>query len=289
MPPPRERATLVSQRHPALARFLRALVAAIGLARRQIQLDGREVLVGELRQEMGDAIEPGALLVVGIDDEPRRLLAVGVLQHQILGARILDPVLARFEVHRAQLPALDRVAHALGEALFLLPVIHREPVLDQVDSRADQHLLELRASAEEFAILLVGAEAHHPLDPGAVVPAAVEQDHLAARRQMGDVALKVPLSALLLGRRAERHDAADARVEALADPLDDAALAAASRPSKITTTLRPCSRTHSCSLISSNCRRTSSSTYLYLAAGRFGGLPSPTMRQRCSMISASLA
>src|SRR5262249_50363878 len=65
-------------------------------------------------------------------------------------------------------------------------------------------------------------------------------------------------------------------------------LPAASRPSKITTTLRPSSRTHSCSLISSNCRRTNSSMYLYLARGFFGGLPSPTTRQRCSISTPSL-
>ena len=62
-------------------------------------------------------------------------------------------------------------------------------------------------------------------DAGAVVPAAVEQDDFAARRQLGDIALKIPLAALALGRRAERHDAADARVQALGDALDDAALA----------------------------------------------------------------
>ena len=62
-------------------------------------------------------------------------------------------------------------------------------------------------------------------DAGAVVPAAVEQHDLAAGRQMRDVALEVPLAALALGRRRQRHGAADARVETLRDPLDDAAFA----------------------------------------------------------------
>src|SRR5208337_5201248 len=57
----------------------------------------------------------------------------------------------------------------------------------------------------------------------AIVPAAVEQDDFPRRRQVGDVALKIPLAALALGRRAERHDTADARVQALGDALDDAA------------------------------------------------------------------
>ena len=42
-------------------------------------------------------------------------------------------------------------------------------------------------------VLLVGAEAHDPLDAGPVVPAAVEQHDLPAGREMGDVALEVPL------------------------------------------------------------------------------------------------
>ena len=72
---------------------------------------------------------------------------------------------------------------------------------------------------------LVGAEAHHPLDAGAVVPAAVEQHHLAGRRQVGHIALEVPLRALAVVRRRQRRHPAHARVEPLRDALDDAALA----------------------------------------------------------------
>src|SRR3712207_6967864 len=52
-----------------------------------------------------------------------------------------------------------------------------------------------------FRSLLVGAEAHDPLDPGAVVPGAVEQNHLPGTGQVGDVALEVPLPAFPLGGR----------------------------------------------------------------------------------------
>ena len=79
--------------------------------------------------------------------------------------------------------------------------------------------------AEELLDSSVGAEAHHALDAGAVVPAAVEQHDLAAGRQMRDVALEIPLRALALARRRQRRDAADARIEPLGDALDDAALA----------------------------------------------------------------
>ena len=70
-----------------------------------------------------------------------------------------------------------------------------EPVLDEHDAGANEHPLELRAGAQELLVLVVGAEAHHALDAGAVVPAAVEQDDLAGGRQVRDVALEVPLRA----------------------------------------------------------------------------------------------
>ena len=98
-----------------------------------------------------------------------------------------------------------------AEPAFLLLVADREPVLDQDDARADQHPLELRAGAQELLVLLVGAEAHHALHAGAVVPTAVEQHHLARRGQLRHVALEVPLRLLALGRRAQGHHATDAR------------------------------------------------------------------------------
>ena len=79
--------------------------------------------------------------------------------------------------------------------------------------------------AEELLDIVLAAKAHHALDAGAVVPAPVEQHDLAAGRQMGDIALEIPLRALALARRRQRDDAADARVQPLRDALDHAALA----------------------------------------------------------------
>ncbi len=47
----------------------------------------------------------------------------------------------------------------------------------------------------------------------------------ARRRQLGHVALEIPLGLLPLGRGAERDHPADAGAEGFDDPLDDAALA----------------------------------------------------------------
>ena len=114
---------------------------------------------------------------------------------------------------------------ALLEAAPLLLAAHREPELDQVDAAVHEVALELRRLAHEFVVLLVAAEAHHALDAGAVVPGAVEQHDLAARRQVPDVALEIPLAAFLVGRLLQRHDARAARIQVLHEALDRAALA----------------------------------------------------------------
>ena len=101
-----------------------------------------------------------------------------------------------------------------------------EPVLDQDDAGVDHRLLDGRAPARGTGSPALGrAEAHHPLDAGAVVPAAVEDDHLAGRREVRHVALDVHLGLLPLGRRGQRHDPEHPGAHPLDDPLDRAALA----------------------------------------------------------------
>ena len=99
--------------HEPLGRFLRPFVAGVLLAWRDFDLDRPHVVIGNLLEQVGDAVEPCLLLIVSVDHEPRRVRTVGVSEHLVLGLGILDPVLARLDVHRAQLPALDRVADAV--------------------------------------------------------------------------------------------------------------------------------------------------------------------------------
>ena len=150
---------------------------------------------------------------------------MGALEHDLLRLGVVLPAAARLEVHRAQFPLLERVVDAAQEARVLLFVGDREPVLDELDARADQHLLELGHRTEELLVLLVGAEPHHPLHAGAVVPAAVEQHHLARSGQVRGIALEVPLGAFAVVGRGQCGHPAHPRVEPLGDPLDDAALA----------------------------------------------------------------
>ena len=86
------------------------------------------------------------------------------------------------------------------EATALLLATDREPELDQVQPAAHQVTLELRRLAHELFVLGFVAEAHDALDAGPVVPRAIEQHDLAAGGQVLDVALEVPLTALLIGR-----------------------------------------------------------------------------------------
>jgi hypothetical protein len=92
-------------------------------------------------------------------------------------------------------------------------------------SGSSRRSLNLRSCSAEAVVLLLGAKTHHALDPGPVVPTAVEQDDLAARGQVGDVALEVPLGLLTVARGGQGGDAAPARIEVLGDPLDHPALA----------------------------------------------------------------
>ena len=146
---------------------------------------------------------------------------------------------------------LEGVVEAVLEPALLLLVADREPVLESMIPSSTS-IRSKRALAQEPAVLLVGAKPHHPLDPGPVVPAAVEQDDLAPGGELGHVALEVPLRRLPLGRGRQGHDPGEMRgfrysvMRLIVPPFP-----AASRPSNEITRPFPSSRTHSCQLISS--------------------------------------
>jgi len=65
-----------------------------------------------------------------------------------------------------------------GEPRPLFGRRDRKPQLGQADPVVDEHLLEQRRLPDELGVLLGRAVAHHPLDPGPVVPGPVEQHDL---------------------------------------------------------------------------------------------------------------
>ena len=114
---------------------------------------------------------------------------------------------------------------AFGEALFLLLLVHAQPVLEQQDAVVHQQLFEHRRLAQELLVFGFAAITHHPFNTGTVVPAAVHQHDLAVGGKMRGVTLEVPLRGFTVGGLGQRHHPALARVEMLADGLDRAALA----------------------------------------------------------------
>jgi len=67
----------IDVRHEALTCYLRTLVIAIRLTRRQRNLDWVQIVVRDSRQQMSNAIEPGLFLVVGVHHVPGAHLSVG--------------------------------------------------------------------------------------------------------------------------------------------------------------------------------------------------------------------
>lgn len=174
---------------------------------------------------MTDAIEASAALVVSVDNVPRGLADVCVGEHRFFGFGIILPTGAGFEVHFAEFPAFGGVSEALLEAALLFGIADREPVFDEDDAGADEHAFEFRAGAEELTDIGFRAKPHDAFDAGAVVPGAVEEDHLAGSGEMGNIALKVPLSFFTFGGDGEGDDADDAGIELLSDAFNHAAFA----------------------------------------------------------------
>ena len=236
-------------------------VAAAPLSLRQREIPGLERLVRDHAQQVADDVQPAALLVVGVRDVPRRPCGVGRGEHRVPRPRVVVPAAVRLQVHVRQLPDLPRVVDPALQAAGLLVGADLEPVLDQQDPGVDHRLLEGRHQLEEPLGLLRRAEAHHPLDARAVVPAAVEDHDLACGREVRDVALHVHLGLLALGRGGQGDHPEHPRADPLGDPLDRAPLPAVSRPSNTMQIFAPDALTHSCIATSSPCSMRISRSY----------------------------
>src|SRR6185369_8347100 len=84
---PSFRSVVLGYEAPAAERRLvviRALATALG----QADLGPRQLLVGDLLEQVPDAVQPRPLLVVAPQDVPRRVLAVGGLEHLVPGPRV---------------------------------------------------------------------------------------------------------------------------------------------------------------------------------------------------------
>src|SRR5271170_2819984 len=125
------------------------------------------------------AIQPRVLLVVGIDDVPGRKGSIGREKHIVSRARVVVPSPMRFEVHWTKFPDFPTVVDATEKALGLFLLTHLKPILYQYDSIFDHCAFPIRAHLQKSSCVFSGAEAHNPLDAGAVVPATIEDNYLA--------------------------------------------------------------------------------------------------------------
>src|SRR5207237_8104916 len=121
------------------------------------------------------------------------------------------PAGIRFEIHVRQLPSLAPVIDARLQPPRLLFGTDLHPIFQEDNTIVDEALLELGCDLQKAPGLLFSAEPHHPLDAGAMVPAAVEDHDLPGRVEMRDIALGVQLRLLRLGRRATRNDTKNTR------------------------------------------------------------------------------
>src|SRR6516164_6222521 len=222
--PTRRPSVFLRHERPALEDRL-VVVLPVCRSLGQLDLLPGHFLVRNQAEEVRDAVQAGTPLVVRADDVPRRVLGVRRLQHHVPRAGVGIPPRVRPEVHRAQLPLAERIVDARPEAPLLLLLTDLQPELDQDDARLDDVALELGAVLDEVPVLVLRAELHYILDAGPVVPAAVEDDDFAGRREVLEVALHVQLGLLPVRRGRQGHEAEHARAHPLRDGLNGPALA----------------------------------------------------------------
>src|SRR5699024_12419120 len=100
------------------------------------------VLVVELVEEVPHRVQPGSLLVIALDRDPRGVVGVRAAEGLLLGLRVVLPPFERFEVHRRQLPPPHPIDLTDREPRALLALGHREPELRDMYPGVYEQLLD---------------------------------------------------------------------------------------------------------------------------------------------------
>ncbi len=209
------------------------------LALGQLHRLGWQRLVGDVRQQVGDDVEAHPFLVLGVGHEPGGPGGVGGDEHGIPRPGVVIPAIEGLDVHGGELPDLAAIVDAITQPPLLLLWGHLQPVLQQNDARVHQGFFHHWGASQEFVARLLAAKTHDALHPGPVVPAAIEDDDLPRRRQMGDVALEVELALLPLRGGGQCDDPKDPGADPLGDRLDGAPLAGPVAPLEDDADLEP--------------------------------------------------
>src|SRR5262249_58019476 len=117
-------------------------------------------LIGNQAEQVRDAVEARAALVIRGNDVPGRIIRVRGLEHDVSRPRVLKPSAPRAQVRWAQLPLAQRVIDACLEAALLLRVAYLQPELDEQNPVIDDVHLELGADLEESLVFCFRAKAH---------------------------------------------------------------------------------------------------------------------------------
>ena len=117
---------------------------------RQHDLARRQLLVRHLRPRDAGCSSAAPPLVHRLDDPPGRAGGVRALQHDFLGPRVVVPAVERLDIHRAQLPLLERVVDALLKRQSCSSSVIENQYLTRMMPERDQHALELGHGREEF-------------------------------------------------------------------------------------------------------------------------------------------
>src|SRR5215472_15850290 len=112
------------------------------------------------------------------------MLGVVGLQHHVTSPREFVPTTEGFRIHRTEFPLPHRILDAGLETPLLLLLADFEPKLDHDDATVDDVLLDLRTQFEKALVLFGRTKAHDVFHAGTVVPAAIEDHDLAARREL---------------------------------------------------------------------------------------------------------
>ena len=102
--------------------------------------------------------------------------------------------------------------------LFLFADV--EVVFQNLNSRADQHVLQRQDVLHEALILAFCAELHHSFHARPIVPASIKENQFLRGGQMRHIALKVPGGVVPVSRSAKSDNAGFPRAEVFDDPLD---------------------------------------------------------------------
>src|SRR5260221_1026388 len=169
---------------------------------------------------MRNAVQSRTPFVIRLNDIPWGFWSVRRREHRVTCSRIIIPAAMRLQIHRAKLPDVARIIDARGEPARLFVLAYLNPILNQGKARVDDILFPGRTYLKESIIFFVRTKSHHSLHAGSVIPAPVENDNFTRRRKMFEIALKIYLGALPLGRSRESNHPKYPMAHPLSDSLD---------------------------------------------------------------------